>query len=127
MYTKRNVLIFGENQECEDAILLLKKHFSNAHDRLQYIASSCYDELYKQIVDANPKLVVVLADGANGMECVYQTKKYDDDALVFWFSDDRNFGMQSHRLDCTYFAEKPLVAGKLSKAISYCQNMGITI
>lgn len=120
MYKKQKILIFGNEQECKDAILLLEKHFLTGPHICEYVTSCEYSELYRQIVDAEPKLVIVLADGANGMECVYQTKKYNADALVFWISNDRNFGMQSHRWDCTYFAEKPLTSSKLSKALSYC-------
>ncbi len=127
MYTKRNVLIFGQNQECEEASFLLKQYFENVKKPFQYTASSDYDEFYKQIVDADPSMVIVLADGANGMECVYQAKKYNRNMTVLWFSDDQTFSLQSHRLECAYFAEKPLTAEKLDKAFSRCKSLGICI
>jgi len=127
MYTKCNILIFGQNQECEDALVLLKQHFKNAKKSFQYTVSAIYDKFYQQIVDADPSIVIVLANGANGMECVYQAKKYDRNMTVFWFSDDQNFSMQSHRLECAYFAGKPLTAEKLEKAFFRCKSLGISI
>ena len=127
MYKKRNILIFGQTEECEETVLLLKQYFENIKKSFQYTVSSYYDEFYKQIVDADPNLVIVLANGANGMECVYQAKKYNNNMTVFWFSDDKNFSIQSHRLECAYFAKKPLTAEKLEKAFFRCENVGIFI
>ena len=116
MYRRRNILIFGENRECEQALALLKQYFDEKKKTFEACVSDRYDELYQQIVDADPTLDIVLADGANGMECVYQAKQYHSDMTVFWFSDDSNFSVQSHRLECAYFAQKPLTAEKLNKA-----------
>ena len=127
MYKKRNILIWGQNQETEDTVLLLKEYFENAKKPFRYTASSDYEEVYAQIVDSNPTLVIVLADGANGLECVFQSKKYDRGMTVFWFSDDPNFSLQSHRLECAYFAQKPLTAEKLNKAFSRCSHLGISV
>lgn len=127
MYTKQNILIFGQNQECQEVVLLLKNKLLFRQQQVQYYTTCDYDEIYKQIVDANPNLVIVLADGANGMECVYNVKEYNKNIPVFWFSDDRKFGLHSHRLECAYFAEKPLTTVKLDKAFSRCKNLGIQI
>ena len=127
MYTKRNVFLLGENQECEEVVSFLKRYFESEKKSFQYSASHDYDELYEQIVDASPSLVIVLADGANGMECVYQAKKYDYNMTVFWFSNDRNFSIHSHRLECAYFATKPLTFEILYKAFRRCKSVGIFI
>lgn len=127
MFTKRNILIIGQNQECEEAVLLLKQYFEIEKKTFQCFVSNNYDELYQQIVDIAPSLVIALAEGADGMECVYQAKRYNCDMPVFWFSDDRKFSIQSHRLECAYFAQKPLTAEKLDKAFSRCKSLGIFI
>ena len=127
MYKKRNILIWGQHQESEDTALLLKEYFENAKNPFRCTVSCDYDEIFAQIVDSDPTLVIVLADGANGLECVFQSKKYDRDMTVFWFSDDPNFSGQSHRLECAYFAEKPLTAEKLNKAFSRCNHLGISV
>ena len=127
MYKKRNVLIWGQNQESEHAVLLLKEYFENAKKPFRYTASCAYEEVYEQIVDSDPTLVIVLADGGNGLECVFQSKKYDRNMTVFWFSDDPNFSPQSHRLECAYFTQKPLTAEKLNKAFSRCSYLGISV
>lgn len=127
MYTKRNIFILGETHECEEVVSFLKRYFESAKKSFQYSVSHDYDELYEQMVDTDPSLVIVLADGANGMECVYQAKKYDRNMTVFWFSDDCNFSIHSHRLDCAYFAKKPLTFEMLDKAFYRCKSLGIFI
>lgn len=124
MYRRRSILIFGEDRECEQALALLKQYFGERKKTFEACVSGRSDEAYRQIVDANPTLVIVLADGANGMECVYQAKKYHSDMAVFWFSNDEKFSVQSHRLECAYFAEKPLTAEKLSKAFCRLRAIG---
>ena len=52
-------------------------------------------------------LIIVLADGADGMEGVIAAKNADGDTPVIWLSDDEGFGAQSYRLGCTYFHKKP--------------------
>lgn len=54
-------------------------------------------------------------------------KKYDRNMTVFWFSDDCNFSIHSHRLDCAYFAKKPLTFEMLDKAFYRCKSLGIFI
>ncbi|MBP3554786.1 MAG: hypothetical protein J6K63_04010 [Clostridia bacterium] len=127
MYTKRKILIFGQKEEAEETVILLRQYFEKAKKSFQYTVSDVCDECYKQLVDSDPTLVIVLVNGAMGLECVFQTKKYDSTMTVFWFSDDQNFSMQSHRLECAYFAEKPLTAEKLDKAFFRCKSLGIGI
>ena len=127
MYTTTNILIFGQIKECEEAILFLKQNIESEKRTFHYFMSHDYEEPYQQIVDTVPSLVIVIADGANGMECVYQAKKYNSNLPVFWFSDDRNFSNQSHRLECEYFASKPLTADKLDNAFVHCENLGIFV
>ena len=106
---------------------MLKQYFETEKKQFQWHISDIFDEFYKQIVDVDPSLIIVLANGANGLECVYQAKKYDNNMAVFWFSDDRNFSIQSHRLECAYFAQKPLTAEKLKKAFYRYQSLGYSI
>ena len=71
----------------------------------------------EKLVDWEPTLVIVLADGAKGFECVFRTKACRPSLSVFWFSDDREFGMQSYRMDCAYFSTKPVTSEKIAHAI----------
>lgn len=64
--------------------------------------------------------VVVMMDGADGMEGVMAAKELRGDVPVIWFSDDGGFGAQSYRLGCAYFHEKPVSSRILSAAIAKC-------
>ena len=65
-------------------------------------------------------LVLVTQDGAMGMEAVMTAQKLRLDTPRVWFSNDRDFAVQSYRLRCAYFAEKPITAEKLQKAMERC-------
>ncbi len=125
MSSKLNIVLYGQEKECEEAISLLKKSnqtfdystsFTNKNDTLQQVLSV-----------GKTKLVIVLADGADGMEAVYTAKSYETNLIVFWFSNDIGFAMQSHRLECAYFSVKPLTVEKLAKAFYHCKYIGLTI
>jgi len=79
------------------------------------------------LVDWEPTLMIALADGAEGMECAYRSRERRPCLPVFWFSDDREFGMQSYRLNCAYFSTKPITEDKLNHAIQRCQHLGIQL
>lgn len=125
MNRKMRTLLFGNAQECQatsetvKALDLLSKY---SHE------SCCVDdleELYKVLVDWEPSLLIVLADGVEGMEAVYCSRERRPGLPVFWFSDDRGFGMQSYRLNCAYFSTKPVTPDKLAHAIFRCDHVGI--
>ena len=126
MYPQQNIILYGKQQECEEVVALLK---INPILNGRQLICSCIneqEELQMRLVDGKRDLVIILADGAKGMEGVYTVKEHDRDLAVFWFSNDRSFALQSHRLDCDYFAVKPLTETKLTKALEHCAYMGIS-
>ena len=123
MSRKLNIVLYGQEKECEEAISLLEK----SNQELDYSPpfTNNNDELQQLLVLRKTKLVIVIADGANGMEAVYTAKKYEPNIIVFWFSNDIGFAMQSHRLECAYFSVKPLTIEKLNKAFYHCKYIGL--
>lgn len=121
------VMLYGKEMECRPAIELLSSFLREADKPNSIRCADSRDTLREQIVEWEPHLIVVLANRANGMEGVYTAKETHPSIPVFWFSDDEGFGMQSHRLECDYFAVKPVTAEKLQKAFHRCKHMGIRI
>lgn len=121
------VVLYGERSECQSATGILQAflHMEDGTENIRHANSR--DALRKQIVEWDPNLIMILADRANGMEGVYIAKETRSDIPVFWFSDDEGFGMQSHRLDCDYFAVKPVTPEKLKRAFRRCEHMGVRI
>lgn len=118
------ILLFGEEDECNQAIQCLNQ-ISELSEKTKYSrVTDDYDEFYKEVVDYEPDLTVVLADGANGMEGVYRSRQARPEIPVFWFSNDWNFGNQSHRLKCAYFSGKPVSTDKFQRAIGCLQAAG---
>ena len=117
-------LIFGEYQECRAVSEMLDQHaMLTCHEHLHV---DDLEGLEEKLVEWNPTLVIVLADGAKGLECVFRTRECRPSLSVFWFSDDREFGMQSYRLGCAYFSTKPVTEEKLSHAIRRCDHIGLS-
>lgn len=125
--TYMRVMLYGEVAECQQAMEILQGCPLTAAEpcRIQYTGSR--DVFREQLVAWDPQLVVILADRSNGMEGVYTARETRPDTPVFWFYDDVGFGMQSHRLECDYFAVKPVTAEKLKKAFRRCRHIGIQI
>ena len=109
------VLLFGRDSECKPIFDFLK--CSDNTQKYSYIQTDDSDELLKMLTTISPELVIIVADGAFGMEKVIATRKLCPDTKLFWFSDDKNFGAQAYRLDCNYFSAKPITEQKLFNAI----------
>ena len=111
------VLIYGNKSDCDNIIPML-----DGKSR-QCIAVDDFEELTVNLVNCSPDLVIVLQNGAKGMEGVYRARQYGADLPVFWFSDDKDFAIQSYRLKCTYFSPKPLTPQKLTLAFDRLKKL----
>ena len=81
---------------------------------------SDHDSFIAGLGGSPPDVVVVTMDSADGMEGVIAAKAVCPDAPILWFSDDGGFGVQSYRLGCAYFHEKPVSPEIVSTAIAKC-------
>ena len=79
-----------------------------------------YDGFIAGLGESPPAAVVVMRDGAEGMEGVMAAKSLRPGVPVIWLSDDRGFGAQSYRLGCTFFHSKPVPPETLSLAMERC-------
>ena len=118
-------LIFGAPRECEEVWGILRSAECCAAYRHELCTADDLEDFDAKLVNWEPTLAIVLADGAAGMECVFRSRKRRPCIPVFWFSDDREFGMQSYRLDCAYFSTKPVTPEKIANAIARCKHIGI--
>lgn len=125
MSKKVKALIFGEQHECRTVGEMIKAATLFGPHLHEALHVDDLEGLEEKLVDWEPSLVIVLADGAKGLECVFRTKECRPSLSVFWFSDDREFGMQSYRLNCAYFSTKPVTEEKLHHAIRRCDHIGI--
>ena len=124
---KLRTLIYGANDESREVVELLQTILAQREREHQCLHTDNLDDFQVRLVEWNPGLAIVLANGAAGMEGVYLVKRSNPDIPIFWFSDDRNFGMQSHRLECAYFAAKPVTREKLEKAFQRCTHVGVNL
>lgn len=124
MKPKIKALLFGQPHECRAAGETLCDMEALANHSHEYCHANNVEEFETLLVNWMPSLVIVLADGAAGMESVYRSWQRCPALPVFWFSNDRDFSMQSYRLDCAYFSTKPVTAEKLSHAIRRCRHIG---
>ena len=117
------VLVYGHKNEYEECALLLSALPVLQYRRMEF----CHAEDYDSFIGLLPEMesedpVVILTDGAEGMEGVLAAKRQSPALPVFWFSNDKGFGVQSHRLECTFFAVKPLTEQKVQAAIEAYQK-----
>lgn len=119
------IVIYGSSAETAHAASLLRGSDQLSHCDIRCAGS--WSSLQQELTTEPPALLVVLMDGAAGMEGVFLARRILPELPVFWFSDDSQFGMQSHRLDCTYFSTKPITVEKLSKALQHCVKTGVKL
>ena len=92
-----------------------------AYRKITYRVCGKYETFVSELDTAD--LIVVLADGADGMEGFIAAKNAGKNMPVIWLSDEEGFGAQSYRLGCTYFHKKPIPTEKLREALNKCGCM----
>lgn len=110
------LLLCGSKNDCTE--------FINQNERLikaALIPCDNEEELLIKMKEDSYDSVVVLVDGAEGMEAVITVRRLRPELPVIWFSDDKGFAAQSYRLNTTYFHEKPITPQVLDRAFSCCQ------
>lgn len=116
------ILLFGDAKSCQEVL-------SSVEEAMGETVTVCclnnIETMTVEMVDWDPSLIIVAADGAEGMECVYRARERRPRLPVFWFSDDRDFSVQSYRLECAYFSTKPVTADKIRSAMERCARLEI--
>ncbi len=125
MKKKIKTIFYGDVSECHNVKELVSAlpYFADRLHEAKLVGS--WDDFEVSLVEWNPDLAIVLADGAAGMEGVYLVRARRPELPVIWFSDDQDFGMQSHRLECVYFSAKPITSEKMQKAVRRYSQMWV--
>ncbi len=114
-------VLFGTKQEYAELMEAFRALPAWSNSEMDCCHLEDYDDFRHQLADERHDLIIVTANGATGMEACIGARKIRPDTPLFWFSDDRAFGPQSYRLECTYFATKPVSQTRLMNAFARCQ------
>lgn len=114
-------VLFGTEQEYAELMETIRALPAFREKGINCLHLNDYDDLRYELVKEPYDLIIVTADGATGMEACIGARKICPDTSLFWFSNDRAFGPQSFRLDCTYFATKPVSKERLMSAFARCR------
>lgn len=106
-----NLIIFGRREEYLPLL-------SYAETQFHYRATDVYDTFLSYLSEDAPEAVFILMDGAVGMEGVIAVKNLYPVCPVVWISNDKGFGIQSYRLGCSFFSDKPLTEKKIKTALA---------
>lgn len=112
------ICIYGTANEADILKAKIAQLALFAYRKISYRVCRKYEAFVHEFSMAD--LIVVLADGADGMEGVIAVKRSGSDMPVIWLSDDEGFAVQSYRLGCNYFHKKPITLEKLREALTKC-------
>lgn len=109
------IIIYGLQEDYNTVIACM-----DALPELQYRKIGCthtenYDDFLYLLRTKQHDIVIVLADGAEGMEGVIASQTLSPNTMKVWISNDEGFGIQAHRMNCAYFAVKPITKEMVSK------------
>ena len=114
------LVLYGAEADHSELLRQLSRLPDCSYRRIQTAAYSDYDRFTAALAQSPPDCVVVAMDGAAGMEAVIAARDLLRSVPVVWFSNDNGFGVQSYRLGCAYFHQKPVSPEVLSTAIAKC-------
>ena len=104
-------IVFGKKEE-----YLTLLSYAGKQPDMQSSQTDIYDTFLSYLSADAPQAVFILMDGAIGMEGVIAAKNLCPNCPVVWISNDKGFGIQSYRLGCVFFSDKPLTAKKVKIA-----------
>ena len=108
------ILTFGSKIESQDIAMKLERITGNSNT---YLNSFDIEEFPEIILFEKPDIIIVAADGAYGKDCVNIAKEINNKLPLFWFSNDIGYSELAEKLNCTYFAKKPIFSKTLFTAM----------
>ncbi len=119
-----HILSYGTKQDHDTCVQYINSAPELQYRRIDYTHTDNYDAFIENLHHHHPKfdVVLVMANGAEGMEGVRATRHLCPDQTVVWLSDDEGFGAQSYRYGCTYFGVKPITRNLIAEAIRKYQE-----
>ena len=114
------LVLYGTVTDGKEFINSLAALSDWSYRKIQVKNCSNYDSFIISLKESPPDGIVITMDGADGMEGVIAAKSLCESVPVLWFSNDNGFGVQSYRLGCAYFHQKPVSPQILSAAIAKC-------
>ena len=115
-----NILIYAHADEHSDLEEMITGHGNLQYRQLHLTMHDEFRDFTQSLQEQAFDVVLVTANGAGGMEGVIAAKHVQPCPKVIWFSDDKYFGAQSYRLDCSYFGVKPVTSEKIERAFAHC-------
>lgn len=115
-----HIIVYGKKSDYDVCVSHLSAVPELQYRTLRYTHTDDYDSFIASLERHRNDLdiVIVVADGAEGMEGAMASKRLYPDVSVVWITDDSKFGAQSYRLGCTLFAVKPITEHIMANAIS---------
>ena len=114
------IALYGTESDNGKLMKLLAVLPDYSYRNIETVVFSEYNSFITGLGESSPQCIVITMDGADGMEGVIAARDMFKNIPVIWFSDDNGFGVQSYRLGCAYFHEKPVSPEILSAAIAKC-------
>ena len=110
------IIIYGMQEDYSAVLDCMDTLPELQYRRINYTHADNYDEFLHLLQTKPHDMVMVLEDGAEGMEGIIASHTICPDTRKIWISNDEGFGIQAHRMNCAYFAVKPITAETVSKA-----------
>ncbi len=118
------IIIYGTQEDYKTVIDHMEALSALQYRRIDCVHAKSYDDFLHLLHTKWHDLVIVLADGAEGMEGIIASQTLCPDTMRIWISNDEGFGIQAHRMNCAYFAVKPITADTVFKVCRACRICG---
>ena len=106
------VFLYGTSEECKQL-----EEYLEQYGEFQCMQCDSSQKVIDEITRFSPRCAIVIMDGAEGMEVSGLIRRLYPELPLLWFSNDPIFGVQSYRINVTYFSVKEQLKEKLSFAL----------
>ena len=115
------MLIYGLQQDYNAVMACIDGLPELQYRRIDCTHTESYDEFLHHLGAGQHEIVLVLTDGAEGMEGIIAAQTLRPEAKKIWISNDAGFAIQAHRMECAYFAVKPITEEIIAKGYRACR------
>lgn len=116
-----HIAIYGSDDDFASLKNTIESVPELQYRRFDYHHARNYDKLIELLPEEKIDVMFATMDGAEGMEGVMVARRICPDMKIVWFTNDKGFGAQAQRLECSYFAQKPVNHRLISRVFQQIQ------
>lgn len=112
--------LYGKKEECRQLGDMLESMGKMNCQETTFVHWEVYDDFIHQYMSTSADVLIVMADGGEGLEALNAGYNLAPAIPRVWFVSDNSLGPQAVRMGVAFFAPKPVSIEIMEQALHHC-------